>query len=58
MLIFETGLALLALTAIGASVRAVRTDGYGRIPVESARLPVAPKPGFWQRHQPSARFGR
>ena len=50
MLIIASGLALLALIAIGASARVVATDGYHRIPVDPVQLPVAAKPGLWQRY--------
>jgi hypothetical protein len=50
MLILASGMALLAFIAIGASARAVATDGYHRIPVDSVQLPVAAKPGLWERY--------
>jgi hypothetical protein len=51
MMILVLGLALLVAVALAAAVRAVATDGYRPIPADPSRLPVADKPGFWQRRR-------
>lgn len=40
-------LALVVAVTLAASVRAVVTDGYHRIPVDPSRTPAMP--GFWDR---------